>query len=478
MAESWANKYRPETISDYIGDTIKETILTRFSTGREEDKPKLILLKGTRGCGKTSMANLIAKEFNCVDKQNNLACGKCEICQEMNETLIHAETGVDTQGAVLVDIASDRGVGFIDELLEEALLEPMHPYKYKVYIFDEFHMATDAAQNRLLKIFEDVPSHLVFILCTTDPEKIKQTILSRCQMNLEVKKPTEEQMLQRLLFICEKEKVKVSHEALKLIIKKRDRVPRECILLLEEVAKGFGFQVTVDNLKTYFSEVGSEVYCKYFKAANKSMWDILDFTHGLKEKGIEYKDFLNGILKFALDASYIQRGINLSEYSQEYVKQTQEVFKNYSSDEMEIVFEILENSLRYNFNNSTQAEFIVINMAMRLGRAVTTYIELKNLAAETKNENEAAFAKYKKLLDEEKEGKIGNIKSKALQGITGIVGLNTNQIKEITAGFVVSGSEERTTDVIPKELLGKGRAEEKGTNQFTAEELLMMMQSK
>lgn len=398
---SFARKYRPKTFNEYMGSHIREILSNRFSDS--SNFPQTILLYGTRGTGKTSASRLIAKEYLCLNRENGHACGHCEMCEEIDTKLINSEAGVSAMGVQEIDIASENGKASIDSLLEDALIEPMYPLNYKVLILDEFHMATKSAQNRLLKIFEEPPRHLVFILCTTNPESILDTILSRCQLKIEVKKASINELADRLLYVCQQENIKTSLEALKIIAKKSDRVPREALMLLESVAKNYGNEVTIANIQKHTGDVDSKIYTEFYKSANSSLEDILVFNRFLKDNDITPKKFLDGLTRFTLDCMYIKYGIGLEDYAPEYVKGARQIFKEYNSNELDILLQIIEHALKMLDSSDTKAEMILTTTAMRVSKLKLLSGDLSNEKIKADKENKTSMNNYRDILKAEEQ---------------------------------------------------------------------------
>ncbi len=421
-------KYRPLTIDDNMDDDMKETILTRFSD--ESKYPQTILLHGTRGCGKTSAARLIAKEYHCLSKVNGHACGVCEMCREIEEKLIQTQAGVEAMGVMELDIASESGKSAIDDMLEEALIEPLYPLKYKVVILDECHMATPAAQNRLLKIVEEPPKHLVFIFCTTDPEKLLGTLRSRCQLKQEVRKPTIDRLAERLLEVCKAEKITTSMEALRIIAKKAERIPREALNILETVAKDCGYQVTIENVRAKTGEVAAEIYMEYYKSANDSLERVMMFNKKLKEQDISAKNFIRGLTRFTLDCIYLRYGIGMDDYAADYVKSVKQFFSMYNSEEMDMLLQIIEYANKMIDEEDTKAELIITTTAMRIGKTKLLAVGLTHEDVQAEKENKSSFNNYKAILNEEKEATKTVIKSRVDGSVlVSVFGKNVSEVK-------------------------------------------------
>lgn len=449
-------KYRPRNIAGYMGDEIKDILLSRFSD--ESKYPQTILLYGTRGCGKTSAARLIAKEYHCINKIDGHACGKCEMCLEIEERLINSQVGVDVQGVQELDIASDSGKAAIDEVLEDALIEPMYPYKYKILILDECHMATKQAQNRLLKIVEEPPKHLVFIFCTTDPDQLLDTLNSRCQLKIEVKKPSVDELANRLLWVCQQEKITTSMEALKMIAKKAERIPREALNILEDVAKNCGNQVTLETIRSRTGEVAVEIYMQYYQAANDSLEKVMLFNKSLKEQNIPPKNFIRGLTRFTLDCINIRYAIGIDEYPMEYVNAVKKFFSMYNSEELDALLQIVEYANKFIDNDDTKAELIITTTAMRIGKLKLLAVGLTNERLEAEKENKRSLDNYKKRIDQEKEESKKVIQKKIDSPLlVSVFGKNVSEVKAGPNLEVIEddddGDEENSRALSDEELL-------------------------
>jgi len=199
-----ARKYRPQKFSDVIGqEHVTRTLKNAIEQGRTAHG---YIFSGHRGIGKTTVARILAMALNCRSSANPVPepCGVCESCTE-----IRAGNSVDV---IEIDAATNRGIDEIRELREAARYRPARD-RFKIYILDEAHQITDAAFNALLKTLEEPPSHMVFMLATTQPEDIPQTIRSRCQ-HFSFRAVRFEEILQQLKDLAGKEKIEAEDDAL------------------------------------------------------------------------------------------------------------------------------------------------------------------------------------------------------------------------------------------------------------------------
>lgn len=387
IEQSWYTKYRPKNMEEYSGERIRNVVNKRFR--KREDMPHVIMIQGNRGCGKTTFARIISKYYLCENFTEDGPCEECEMCKSINEILIGGQsTEIECPGVTEVDSTISNGKDAIQDILDDIIQPPIYT-KYKVLIMDEVHEVSKAAQNSMLKIIEDIPSHLVVIFATTNPEKVLQTIKSRCQLTLEVRTQTVSDMANRLMYISEQEGLKVSKAALEIVARKGNRVPRECINLLEQVAKTYDGEVTVDTVKEYIGGVTSELYIEYFKAANKSLGDVLLFIKKLNENDVKLNEFVSGLMSFALDSMYVKHGISLEDYPVEYIKSIKELFDMYTSSDFDMLLQILEYlSNKLTAEDTAKNEVLLTTTAMRISK-------INLLANGLAHEQEEAIAENK-----------------------------------------------------------------------------------
>lgn len=393
LGKSWAVKYRPRKLEEYCGSDIVQMVKKRFK--KRSNMPHVVMMNGPSGCGKTTLSRLLCKYYQCENpNEDGTPCGECETCKTIDEILIGGEsTQVECPGVLEVDATTANGKDAIQEIIDEALQAPIYS-KYKIIIFDECHRITGPAQNSLLKVIEDIPSHLVIIFATTDPQQVLKTIISRCQLIIEVHKQSIKEMTDRLMYIAEQEKLQVSRQALEIIVKKKGRAPRECINLLEALAKTYAGEVTLETLKDYFGSDSTHIYVDFFRAANTSLADILTEVKKLKNSSTRVQDFVNGLTSFVLDSLYIKHAIDIDEYSTDYVKEIKELFEFYNSSDFDVLLQVLDNLSRSIVpDNDSKNEMLLIVTAMRISK-------IKLLANGLGQEQSEAIAENKESLFE------------------------------------------------------------------------------
>jgi len=215
-------RWRPTVFEEVIGQNhITDTLRNQIQS---DNIAHAYLFSGTRGTGKTSTAKILARAINCLSPVDQNPCNTCEICTGMlDESLMDI---------VEIDAASNNGVDDVRELRENVKYPPSNA-KFKVYIIDEVHMLSQGAFNALLKTLEEPPGYVVFILATTEPQKIPATILSRCQ-RYDFKRIPAEPLIDHLRAICESLEIEAEEKALSLIVRNADGAVRDALSILDQ----------------------------------------------------------------------------------------------------------------------------------------------------------------------------------------------------------------------------------------------------
>lgn len=370
-SKSWYTKYRPSTLADYCGDEIKSKVEKRFKD--RASLPHTIMIDGPRGTGKTTIARILTKYYLCENpNEDGSPCECCSSCLSINENLITGETdSVEVDGVNEVDATQMRGVSEIEEILEDAKSEPMYS-DYKILIIDECHMISKTGQNALLKVIEDIPKHLVVIFATTDPEDVLTTIKSRMQLKLKAQKQKLGDMVNRLEQIAQYENLTISTEALEAIVRAADRVPRECINLLEDIALSNDRNVTLDNVRNSIGTDNSGTYIKYINAANNSLEDTLIFVKDIVLDEGRLEKFIKGLPKFIMNAAYIKHGISLEEFTTDYIKDVKALFDTYTTNDFDMLFQSIDDTMRnitaFDAAQSGKNEMLLTILAMRISK--------------------------------------------------------------------------------------------------------------
>ena len=222
MYQALYRKYRPKTFDDVVGqEHITETLKKQVETGRLSHA---YLFIGTRGTGKTTCAKILAKAVNCEHPVNGNPCNQCAACRGIDDGSI--------LDVVELDAASNNGVDNVRALRDEAVFSPANVRK-RVYIIDEVHMLSTSAFNALLKILEEPPAHLMFILATTELHKVPATILSRCQRHSFKRIPVDT-IAARLNYVAQQEHLNLQPDAAALLARMADGGMRDALTLLDQ----------------------------------------------------------------------------------------------------------------------------------------------------------------------------------------------------------------------------------------------------
>ncbi|OGC97067.1 DNA polymerase III, subunit gamma and tau [Candidatus Amesbacteria bacterium RIFCSPHIGHO2_01_FULL_48_32] len=277
-------KYRPQTVPELdlkaVRESLGKTLSNKDLPAGRQSLPHAWLFSGPRGVGKTSAARVLAKYINCRGKEK--PCNKCDLCLGI--------TAGACPDVVEIDAASNRGIDEIRQLREGVGLAPMQA-KFKVYIIDEVHMLTSEAANALLKTLEEPPPHVMFVLCTTEAEKLPETVISRCT-RVVFSKPSLEEIVEKLKRVAGEEKLKVDHGQLILIAKAARGSFRDAIKMLEQVMLG-GKLDEIEGAGE-FLEMGTDEALAYVNKLAERGVNLRTFVEKcveeLREKLLETKD--------------------------------------------------------------------------------------------------------------------------------------------------------------------------------------------
>lgn len=277
---TWYLKYRPQNVSELDLVSVRDALQKYLDQGQI---PHAWLFSGPRGIGKTSAARILAKSVNCPkSKKTSQPCGDCNNCLQITQG-----TAVDV---VEIDAASNRGIDEVRDLKEKVRLAPMEA-KYKVYIIDEVHMLTTEAANALLKTLEEPPDNTIFILCTTEPEKLPQTVVSRCT-RLIFNRPTGDEVLQKLKLVAKGEKLQVEEGVLEEIAREASGSFRDGIKLLEQAAMEGGkvTAVRVSRMLGVTASANPEKFLGWVQTGQRR--EALELINRLAAEGVNWRTFV------------------------------------------------------------------------------------------------------------------------------------------------------------------------------------------
>ena len=243
MYQALYRKYRPKDFDSVVGqDAIIQTLRNSII---HHNFSHAYMFFGPRGTGKTTVSKIFARNINCTSPKDGNACEKCDSCK-----VSFSHECVDI---IEIDAASNNGVDEIRELKSNITLVPSQ-LTYKVYIIDEVHMLSTGAFNALLKTLEEPPEHAVFILATTDPQKVPETIISRCQC-FSFKRISDEVVKERLQFVCKKEKIDIDEKVLEKIATLSDGGMRDALGSLDKLLSYTDKKITMED----FNEVNGVI---------------------------------------------------------------------------------------------------------------------------------------------------------------------------------------------------------------------------
>lgn len=359
-----ALKWRPSGFEQVVAqEHVTRTLQNAISAGRIANA---YLFAGPRGVGKTTTARIFAKALNCKEGPTSTPCNQCVNCKEI--------VSGHSLDVFEIDGASNRGIDEIRNLRENIRYSPASS-KFKIYIVDEVHMLTTEAFNALLKTLEEPPSHVRFIFATTEPHRLPATILSRCQ-RFDFKRIPLDQIIGQLQLICDKEKINPDDESLLVIAKKADGSLRDGESLLDQLVSFCGTEIKIDQVLEAFNVVSQELYFKLTDLLiEKNIPEGLYFVDNLISAGYDINEFLTGLIEHLRNFLFCQatQDKKLLETSENYKKRYLEESKNFSSDDLLRMIQIVtgtELKIKRSPNPRIQLEMCILTL-LKLDSSVT-----------------------------------------------------------------------------------------------------------
>lgn len=348
-------EWRPQNFDDVVGQ--EQVVYPLRQAVISQDIGHAYLFCGTRGTGKTSLAMIFAKAVNCLDPHEGNPCNVCEICEGINK------------GSLLdvleIDAASNNSVDNIRRITDEIVFTPSQA-KYKVYIIDEVHMLSQGAFNALLKTLEEPPAHAIFILATTEPQRLPATIISRCQ-RYEFRRIPSGKIIERLSIIAEKEKIDISAEGLAAIARIADGALRDAISLLDQCSAGLSDHIEKDDVLRLSGMVQDEFIADFTEALfDQDLSKLLRAVEELQMSGRNIRRFLQDFirtLRNLLVCKLSQDPSTLPELSDKDLKRLQNLAARISRPALMgliVRMSALDNDLRWAGDPRTSLELALI----------------------------------------------------------------------------------------------------------------------
>lgn len=346
-----ARKYRSQDFDSLIGqDVIVRTLKNAIKTSRIAHA---YIFTGIRGTGKTSIARILAKALNCLnrDQLTSNPCCKCDNCKA-----IANGSHIDV---LEIDAASYTGVDNMRDILDSAQYRPTNG-KYKIYIIDEVHMLSTGAFNALLKTLEEPPEHVIFILATTEIRKVPITTLSRCQ-RFDLARVSVETLKKHFKEIAEKENVVLEDEANELIARSADGSVRDGLSLLDQAISQSNGNITTENVLSMLKRVDRTLLFDFMKKLlSFNLEETLKLSDDIYNNGTDLILFLTDILEFIYWATKTHPVLKLNisiPYTKDQIEIINEINKNISLNTLSRIWQVITSSLNEikNANNQKQA---------------------------------------------------------------------------------------------------------------------------
>lgn len=344
MALAIYRKYRPRSFADLVGQELIADILRE--AGKRDQIAHAYLFSGPRGTGKTTTARLIAKLANCINRSpKGEPCNTCKFCLAIDEG--------HSMDVIEIDAASNRGIDEIRDLKENVRTSPAES-RYKVFIIDEAHMLTTPAFNALLKTIEEPPSYAIFILATTEIEKIPSTISSRTQQ-FHFQRPNIKQVIEKLSVITKTEKTVISDEALELIAAHAEGSFRDAESLLDQLIAGGKKKIELEDIERTIGKIGFEKLSLFAgHVLAKDLEKTLETLHTIEDEGYNLQQFTKDLIFYFRRTAVLSFAPNMKtviarELTDRHLSQLETHAKLFKGQDIDIIKILIEaySQMRY-----------------------------------------------------------------------------------------------------------------------------------
>ena len=425
-------KYRPSTFEDVVGQ--QHVTRTLINSIKENKIPSALLFCGPRGVGKTSSARIFAREINNYSKEDELSFNIFEL-----------------------DAASNNKADDIRDLIEKVRIPPQKG-KYKVYIIDEVHMLSKHAENAFLKTLEEPPPYVVFILATTEKNKILPTIISRCQI-YDFNRIKEAEIVEYLNQICEKENIEFELPALNLIAKKSDGSMRDSLTILDRVVNYSNNKILIKETSILLNVIDDDKYLEIVqKTQNGNLVNAIEIFNKLSDSGIDEKEFMIGLIEYYRNLILLK----VSNYSFQNQNEKHLIIANETSNSNIInIIKTIETSI-FNYDKIESKKLLVEILLMKISEMFISSEKtiISSITDESKKKKSELID-----LDEKKENEVKEEKNNEKI----IEENNKSSAQEEVSAFSISSLKIKREKIQEKELIDKD--EDQRNNSFEDFEL-------
>ena len=377
------NTYRPLVPADVVGQEVAtKTVTSQLQDG---NLPQVNLFCGVHGCGKTTMARIVAKALNCEHPVNGVPCCQCNSC-------LSADRG-NNPDIIEIDAAANNGVADVDIMIKQVQYVPF--YKKKVVILDEVHNLSKAAFDHLLKPVEEPPAHVVFIFCTTEEKKLPSTILSRCTNKIEFRRIDDEEIRNQLEKVCDAEEITYDSESITLLVQEANGSLRDALSALEQVS--YGKSLTKDKvLGAFSSSTDEQVLLLLGKVSGEAIssvcGDIADLI-GATNVAV----FLQNMVSVLLDIINVSMGMDImhlngngqrTKCSSEYASGVRDLCQAYTPEDVKKLLYSITSYLKSGTRELTAYSVMMILMDFALAKEMQNAVPNAGSSCEEIPQNE------------------------------------------------------------------------------------------